>query len=56
MNKRKRMEAVLENREADQVPSSYWFHYIDIPDVKEKADVHLRFHIRIRDADREGRT
>ena len=44
MNKRKRMEAVLENREADQVPSSYWFHYIDIPDVKEKADVHLRFH------------
>jgi len=44
MNKRERMEAVLGKRKTDYVPSSYWFHFTDIPGVQEKAKAHLEFH------------
>ncbi len=38
MNKRERLEAVLRKEDVDYVPSSYWFHFTDIPEVKEKAE------------------
>lgn len=44
MNKRERLQAVLRKEAVDYVPSSYWFHFMDLSEVKAKAEAHLRFH------------
>ena len=44
MQKKERMLRVLCGEQVDYVPSSYWFHFSHITDVKEKAQAHLDFH------------